>query len=846
SGASGRAPSRPIRRGDDGAPGSFAVELRRGDAIVGRFAARYDLELLDFAWRELDTPTHDDVLEFGETIVVSRLLLRNAGGMPTPPRQRVRLTLAEQTWLRPHADELFIERSLAPGEAIELEGALRFDIAKPQRPEPGDPLVIAEIIAPRAEQLGVEIEGEPAAAAAFRRPYANVALERRFEARFPIENRDGIRVLRSLAPGERSKIRFTVHNISSRDLGAASESGRRVRLQLEHCGGDIDREHLLFTAADGVSHDLDDSDSPESGYLLDVDKIAAGGSFTVEGSVGFAAATEAYVGAELSFTIWLESLALDGVLEPVQERRVELRAEPEYAPGRDARVILVTHNEVTHAAYHAWSDLLERQLELSTDEWSLARYGHFDHEAATPAGEALGATLADKLVVVLNRPFNPGSTDARALPTSLLQGEDFRASVTARRTRYLVVGSDEFAMQEWLEPTALVPGGGGEHRNLRAFRRALAAEGDSRYEARAGVDFTTSFDTVAVEVTWWPWGQPSSDLLHREALALQAELCRRHPHRRYLVIHHGGEPELVGRRLGILKRWALGHLEVRRSLNLETSAAVFVRADEAAMDDPAFVTSEVVRYGLLLALPFETKLERLAALISRAAPLSEGQRQTGLLLVAVLLVDLSEEQAALRRAEGRLDDGMLERRLSYLAYLRGFPFAVPSTDDPAKHGILVELCAGLEVLARSQRSRLTWLGRQAKISRHLAACARELEDHLFADYGGSSERLDEMRARIDARRDARLAELSRGASGLMRLVWTAYLQESVLEQMQRPTPVAFEVEREIDVWRIPTERVWPSSALDHAQVHERRRQRTQAALAAAHASDREAMLVDDD
>ena len=50
--------------------------------------------------------------------------------------------------------------------------------------------------------------------------------------------------------------------------------------------------------------------------------------------------------------------------------------------------------------------------------------------------------------------------------------------------------------------------------------------------------------------------------------------------------------------------------------------------------------------------------------------------------------------------------------------------------------------------------------------------------------------------------------ISRGASGLMRLLWTAYLQESVLEQMQRPTPVAFEVERGIDVWRIPTERVW--------------------------------------
>ncbi|HFE45741.1 MAG TPA: hypothetical protein ENJ18_09675 [Nannocystis exedens] len=844
-GKNGQTPSRSIEPGDDGSPGSFTIELRRGNAVVGRFLRRYDLELVDFEWKELDTPTLDDVLEFGETIVVSRLRLRNIGKMPTPPQQRVRLTLAEQTWLRPHADELFIDRSLAPGEIIEVEGPLHFDIAKPPRAEPGDPRVIVETIAPRAEQLGIEIEGKPASTAPFRRRYTNVTLEKQFEARFPLENRDGILVLRSLAPGERSKIRFTVHNISSRDLGVGSENGRRVRLQLEHCGGDINREHLLFTAADGIDHDLDDSDDSDSGYFLDVDKIAAGGSFTVEGRVGFAAEAQAYVGAELSFTIWIESLALDGTLEPVQERRVELRVEPEYAPGRNAQVVLVTHNEVSHAVFHAWSDLLEHQLKLTTDEWSLARYGHFNHETATSSGESLGATLADKLVIVLNRPFNPGSTDEKALPTNFLQGKDFRASVTARRTRYLVVGSDEFTMQEWLYPTGLVPGDGGEYDDLRAYRRNLAAEGDSRYEAHAGIDFTRSFDTVAIEVTRWPWGQPPHDLLHNRALALQAELCRLYPHRRYLVIHHGGSPEVVGRRFGILKRWALGHLEIRRSLNLETSAAIFVRADEAAMDDPALVASELVHYGLLLALPFETKLTRLAAQISQLAPLSGEQRALANLLVAVILVDLSAEQAALRRTKGRIDDGMLERRLSYLAYLRSFPFSTPNSDDPAKSTILVELCAGLRVLACSQRSRLTWFGRQAKVSHYLSACAHELEGHLFANYGSSGEHLDEMRQRIDARCKTRLADISAGSSGFSRLFWTAFLQESVLQEMQRPTPVASLAEREIDIWRLPSERVWPSSALDRAQVHERRLQRAQRALAAAHASDREAMLLDD-
>jgi len=843
-GRSGSSPRHGLAAGARGAEGSFTIELFDGEELLGTFPFRYDLQLEGFTWRELQSPTRDGVLEFGETIEVLRPRLRNIGAMPTPANHRVRLTLAEQPWLTPHDDEIFLERALAPGEVVELDGILRFDIVRPPDLEPGDPFIIQEIIAPQAEQLGPELPGEPASATPFRRRYANVSLAETFEARFPLENRDGIRVLRSLAPGERSKILFTVHNISQRALGGRSEGGRRVRLQLEHISGDVSREHLLFTDAEGIAHDLDEGERSDVGYFIDVESVDAEDTFTLAGVLGFASATKVYVGAELSVTIWLESLALDGIFEPIQERRVSLRAEPGYAPAEDTKVILVTHNEVTRASYEAWNKLIEQGIELRADEWSLARYGHFDHSTPTPAGPTLGETLSDRLVVVLNRPFNPSSTDERALPTSLIQGADFRASVTARRTRYLVFGSAEFQMAQWLEPAGMIPGGGRDFPDVRAFRRALAEESDSHYESTAGIDFTANFDTIAIEARRWPWGTPRGDLLQRRAIALQEELCRLYPHRRYLVIHHGTTPEYLGRSYGLLARWSCGHLEVRRSLNLETSAAVFVPADDASMDDPAFVTSDVVHYALLLALPFAAKVERLAALIARSATLSAEQRSTGRWLVIVLFVDLSEEQSALRRAQGRADESMLERRLSYLTYLRGFPFSAPKGDDPAKHELLVELCAGLEVLARSQRSRFSWFGKQAKISRYFTECVHELERYLFTDYGGSDEVLRSMRERIDARRDEALTKLGEEVGFFARLFRSAAYQARALYTMQRPADVSEQVQREIDVWREPAERVWPSSALDRAQLTEHHRQRTQKALAAAYSIDRETMLVD--
>src|SRR5690606_19965989 len=167
----------------------------------------------------------------------------------------------------------FIARSLGIGESIVVPGMLRFQIPRPVIVEPADPLVIQETIWPTADQLGPEPAGHPVAATPFQRRFDNATFTHTCVARFPVQNTEGIRVLLSLAPGEQSRIIFSVDNIASVALGSDSAVGRRVRVQLELTGGDIEPEQLVFLDAEGSKHILHDTEDAGSGYYIEAPLI---------------------------------------------------------------------------------------------------------------------------------------------------------------------------------------------------------------------------------------------------------------------------------------------------------------------------------------------------------------------------------------------------------------------------------------------------------------------------------------------------------------------------------------------------------------------------------------------
>lgn len=854
-GLPGATPTTPLEHGRVGASGTFQIELVSDDPARGTlvYPRRYDLALDSFEFAEASGPDRDGILEFGEIVEVTRLVVGNRGIMPTPAHQRIRITLQAHTWCEPCGDELFIDRSLAPNESITLEGVLRFRIPRPVIDAPADPRVETGSIAPRADQLGPERADVPAARTPFQRRYEQFNLSRTFEARFPVENATEVRVLRSIAPGEQSRFVFQVDNISRYPIGRKSPRKRRLQVQLEYVRGDVGIHELLYVDQDGVEHRLEDTDRPDSGYVHEIHYLEADRRYTIEGRIGFCGRVAPYSGATVRATIWLESLAHNGHLEVVQCREVTLRAEPGYVATPDARVLLLTHDTTTRELYNAYNALLDDHLGLPADDWSLSRYGHFDHEAILPDGRPLQAHLAEKLVVVINDPFHPRSESATELPTDYVRGGDFRESSTTGATRYLIIGSSDFALRQWLEPTSPLRSGGGDFATTRRFIQSVERSAGTLTEELFGDDITTYYDRVEVVRTAWPFTRPSRLRLMKIAARLAKRLRRIHPHRRYVIVYRDPPegPRRAGRSLGLLPRWQLGELEVRRSLNLEVNNAVTLRIEGDALSRPdvaELVNSEDHRFALLLALRFDAKLDLLNAILQREGELDPQRLDTAQLLVRAMLVDLAEEQAALRSATGSFDDAMIEERLSHLVRLRDCPLSTGLTADSNKWEVLFALSAGLEALARSQRA---WWALWGKQKRCTDFTLRALEKFNYETYsrfvidteGDVAMGMERARAAIAPKVEALLSQLRKGLSWFARWIAHGRARRHALVRFQHPPPIGRTVFREIDSWRDALERVWSEERFAEACAAENERRTRQAELRALNASDRSEMLV---
>jgi hypothetical protein len=96
----------------------------------------YDLELLDY---ELDLG--DRSAEPSNQIAIRQLTVQNTGGMPTPGRQPVVISLPAGRWVEPVGPALQLPQSLKPGERYIFHAeALTARIADVAEVPVGEPL----------------------------------------------------------------------------------------------------------------------------------------------------------------------------------------------------------------------------------------------------------------------------------------------------------------------------------------------------------------------------------------------------------------------------------------------------------------------------------------------------------------------------------------------------------------------------------------------------------------------------------------------------------------------------------------------------------------------------------
>jgi hypothetical protein len=746
-GSPGRAGTARVRRGAEGDPGSFAIEVKSTKGVA-TYASRYDLCLVSFAH---DTADQDCVYEPQETVRVFDIEVENTGGMPTPAHRDIELTLVRRGWVAPVDERLILPRALAPGERCTLDGALHFVIGdwKPQRPD--DPLELEEVMGHRArlpsvyrDFAGYEHEGSREMG--------------QFVIRFPVRA-EPIVSLYSLAPGQSARMRWSVINQSSAALGAASECGRVVRVRLSLHDSELGDEHLCCRDEEGASLSL------AEGFCRDIDLLEPGGRADFEITLGVTEGAPHYHSVQVWLSLELGYLDKPAQARPIQYREFSTRVSRPYQADEGADLLLVVNHKTTREALGAWQELA-RSMGFRLNTWDLSFQRSLDLRAPLGGRGSLIEQFRGRIIAVCDNAIDAGEGQT-AHPHWFLAKDDLFAAVGAG-VSVALLGRGVADLHAHLIPThhdddAERPGTGTSPAELlEALARSREARQASQAREQGTLDSGGALErvhqSVDVRTRLRLWGQPGTMELTARAHWLARRLRDQHPDRRYIVIHDY-RPEVVGRFLW-MKRWRLGELLVRGTIHTAAGTLVHERMADHEVHDPQRILAPSTIMTVLLTRSLDEKLARLDALLFAAG---EPRAELIALVVDAICVDLASEQHAVMITGWRsgLSARELGRSLPLLGRVAAFRFSAGGAlplDSPCGEA-LIRMMARLFFLFETQARWWEWplypwrrgprLRRTSK--RMLGELLEHARDDVF-DVSGQGRAMDRARRKEVRRR----------------------------------------------------------------------------------------------
>lgn len=741
-GSSGRSGDAHVEAGTDGKAGSFEIRVESDDG-VDTFASRYDLRLRAF---EHDSHNADCVYEPRERIRVTRVSVENVGGMPTPEHTELSVQLERVGWVEPEQGQLMVPAALAPGQVHHFEDAeLWFRIGDWSPRGPDDPLEEPETIRQRATLPSV------------RRDFEHFCDDRAmalggFVIRFPVRSSD-VSHLPSLAPGEVTRLRWTLTNQSRLPLGADSESGRVIRVRV------FATESELSDDAVSLFGDGDRALAPSSGYSHEIRRLDAGESLELEIGLGMSASAEFYRRFGAHLALELGHLDEPADARPIQYRAIDVRCAKRFVPRDDADLLLVVNHRTTRDELAAWQQIAAR-LGFGLCVWDLSLERRLDLEAPVAANRSLTDHFAGKTIVILDNAIStPAGTRQ---PHEFLDKRQLHAAV-AEGVNVALLGEGT-ELRELLVPT----------HEQKAVPRVADAGAAVTALARAQPQALAALSAVSREVEptkWKFWGGvPDENNLGARAEDLSRRLHREFPDRRYVVVYEHA-PEVVGKFLWI-KKWRIGKMTIRGTLDTAGGAIVHSKVDPLKLSDPQYLLGDENLMTLMLTRGFDEKLGRLASLlempdallgeVDSTADTGDEQDERGHLiglLVDAMLVDLVHEQEAIVETgwrSGLSSDGIRDRLRHLRALARWTP---PARLDPhSPDGVqLVRLVARLRFLAEANTSLwemvppLAFMRRGPIARRHTRRLCDELVEHAFPGKEHIADKL--IAKRLDALHD---------------------------------------------------------------------------------------------
>jgi hypothetical protein len=593
-GKKGATPAPEPIGGAKGSNGSFQIQVVDGNSSRS-YDSRFDLQFVEIKTNHVSKMMKSKTFEFGETVFVTKCKVRNTGGMEMP-RQRVMIGVeaCKEVSVSQCSARLFLAKNstLFPGHVMFAdEGFLQFDCPFPSNManrSDFDPVQKVGWIRYSAHQLGPENATDDISKKSdFIEKYQKfhaVPKGDAFFLSFPIENRTGIRGVRSLAPGETTWLKLTLENLTIRDLGDLSSPKRSVCVQFyfgDDQPYDISIRGIEVRGQNGSVIPICPSTSPK-GYRENVPFIGARGDITLHLSLklkGVLIPTAAR--AALQADIYVQkidqllpngSTIFQSKKRLIQRRIFTLSCQPKFDHDCDADVVIICTTASTQTQVAAW-EMMSTKLGLSSKIYSLARYGHLDSGLETENIQ-LREAFKNKLIVILNEEYhaNPNRTESRnstIRPSQLLSSHyDYDGS-----TRFMVVGGQRSSVGQ-LSPTStasLSVSKSVDSENRKCFRSSLrTALSAERSNGCPLVRSERIGMTVSVKIRTFcrrPSRETMDKIMARRATNMTEWLHKTDHLRPYTVewnLNESGIPEELHGKSKLLTRvWKIGEIAVR-------------------------------------------------------------------------------------------------------------------------------------------------------------------------------------------------------------------------------------------------------------------------------------------
>lgn len=655
----GCTPSSPLYHGEEGSEGTFVIRVIAADKTSTMHDARYNLEFRKTETNQLSDMKDSKTYEFGEHVIINSCQIENTGAMESPAHRVLVRFYASKYVKTESSDRLFLARgsTIFPGgRGSAKEGYLRFSCPYPMVMEKGEdfePILQKAWIRYQAHQLGPENMTDSPLLSDFEERYDDfhdVLTGEELKIRYPIENQNGVRGLRSLAPQETTFVRLTLSNVSNQSLGRVSVTERIVFVQFYFSGEDgihgISIEKIQVRGESGNVVNINPArlHNGKQGYREEVPYIAGNRESTLQVSLKLAS-KEVPVAARaaLQMDVYIQKiprLKADGTHEAegkkrlIQRRKFVISCQPKFEPHKDSDVIIVTSTASNPRQVEAWESVVKNTLRLTPKVYSLSRYGHID-AGQISEDVLIGEAFKANLVVILNDDciVQPNNSDARKIectPSRLLNSVfDFEES-----TRFLVVGGNCEAVQH-LSPqltgfstvvnhnSELLPVVRSEKVNQKSYRQDFASALEKERSTGFSIGRQIPFcDTVSIKIKQLGKKQPSQKkiekILERRSTALkkhlQVDKLRPHTVEPWSL---GSGPIRIEKK-GVRSTWKVGELRV--STGPPRFQNTLVCVDDTASPTKAFATVESVSslpmlYAVVDALDFEVKMKCFATSI---------------------------------------------------------------------------------------------------------------------------------------------------------------------------------------------------------------------------------------